>query len=259
MRVAAIYRREIKASLTRVWENVRDWEHLPFLHDESFSACLLEEEGDWGWRAVTKGTGKQGDRESVIELAIDLPNTRYVSRTLDGPLPGVEIWTQLEETGPHSTQIEVAFHLPHLDEAQAARAGQSLITLYTKLWDEDEAMMMARQTALDARPSGARTPMSLGSIEELKSRLPYLVETPQGPVRLIACQDRIRAYPATCPHLKAPLGEVEPDAENCITCPWHGYRFDIESGLSADGRGLKLGPMPRIEVDDNNQARLVWP
>lgn len=259
MRIAATYHREIGASLTRVWENVRDWEHLPWLHDESFSACMLDEKGDWGWRAITKGVGKQESTESVIELAIDLPATRYVSRTLDGPLPGVEIWTQLEETGPHSTKIEVEFHLPHLNEEQAARAGQNLIGLYTKLWDEDEAMMIARQAALDARLSGPREPVALGSIEKLESRLPCLVETPQGPVHLIAHEGGIHAYPATCPHLKAPLADVEPDAENCITCPWHGYRFNILNGLSADGRGLKLGSMPRIEVDENKQARLVWP
>ena len=30
--IAAVYKREVAASLERVWENVYDWEHLPFLH-----------------------------------------------------------------------------------------------------------------------------------------------------------------------------------------------------------------------------------
>ena len=33
----AVYRRRIGASLERVWENVRDWEHLPWLHRQSFA------------------------------------------------------------------------------------------------------------------------------------------------------------------------------------------------------------------------------
>jgi nitrite reductase/ring-hydroxylating ferredoxin subunit len=57
----------------------------------------------------------------------------------------------------------------------------------------------------------------------------------------------------------APLADVEPDADGCITCPWHGYRFDIATGLSADGRGLRLGPCPRIDIDHRNEVTLVWP
>ncbi|HEY4344123.1 MAG TPA: Rieske 2Fe-2S domain-containing protein [Parvibaculum sp.] len=205
MRIAATYSREIGASISRAWENVRDWEHLPWLHAESFSDCRLDEEGDWGWRAITKGVGAAVEQKSVIEVAIDSPNLRYVSRTLEGPLPGVEIWTQLTELAPHKIRVDVAFHLPHLTQTQASKAGQNLIRLYTKLWDEDEAMMVARQTALDARRDATSATLR-------------------------------------CPHMGAPLDHVEPDADGCITCPWHGYRFNVATGLSADGRGLKLRP-----------------
>lgn len=204
MRVAATYTREIAASLARAWENVRDWEHLPWLHADSFSACRLDEEGDWGWRAATKGVGVAAEQETVIELAIDASNLRYVSRTLEGALPGVEIWTQLTGLEANRTRVDVEFHLPYLTEAQAAKAGQNLVRLYTKLWDEDEAMMVARQAALDARHN----------------------PTPLKHLR--------------CPHMGAPLDNVAPDLDGCITCPWHGYRFDAETGSSVDGRGLTL-------------------
>ena len=46
----ATYTRLVEANLTRGWENVRDWEHLPHLHDASFSYCELDEVGQWGWR-----------------------------------------------------------------------------------------------------------------------------------------------------------------------------------------------------------------
>jgi nitrite reductase (NADH) small subunit len=33
----------------------------------------------------------------------------------------------------------------------------------------------------------------------------------------------------TCPHLGGPLveGEIE---NNCVTCPWHGWQFELKTG-----------------------------
>lgn len=257
MRIAARYSREVGASLARAWENVRDWEHLPWLHAESFSECRLEEQGDWGWRAVTRGTANNAP-ETIVELVIDAAASRYVSRTLEGPLPGVEIWTRLSAITPRRTLVDVEFHLPHLTEEQAEKAGRSLVRLYTRLWDEDEAMMIARQEALDANPSVDDAPIALGTLTELQSSLPRIVESGRGPVRIIDHNGKLIAYPTRCPHMKALLTEVEPDNAGCITCPWHGYRFDVETGLSADDRGLKLGRMPEIIINDASEATLRW-
>ena len=258
MRLAARYTRDVGASLIRAWENVRDWEHLPWLHAKSFSQCRLEKEGEWGWRAATRSAERDAP-ETIIELVIDAPASRYVSRTLEGPLPGVEIWTQLTALEAHLTWVDVEFHLPHLTAAQAEKAGRSLIRLYTKLWDEDEAMMIARQEALDARTSEKDTPIFLGSVKTLKASLPRIVECATGPIRIIERDGALVAYPARCPHMKAPLTNIEPDKSGCITCPWHGYRFNVETGISADDKGLKLGRMPKVEIDRNNNAVLVWP
>jgi nitrite reductase/ring-hydroxylating ferredoxin subunit len=48
-----------------------------------------------------------------------------------------------------------------------------------------------------------------------------------------------RRHGTVCPHLGGPL-EGAPLADGCITCPWHGYRFDVRTGRNADGRGLRL-------------------
>lgn len=258
MRLAGRYGRVIGASIARAWENVRDWEHLPHLHADSFSQCLLEEEGDWGWRARTKGTGRAADQTSVIELAIDAKASRYVSRTLESNLPGVEIWTQLTKLGKRQTLVEVEFHLPHLTEAQAAKAGENLIRLYTQLWDEDETMMIARQDALDARDGRGHADVELGHTSDLRASLPRPIDTESGPVCLRELNGTLIAYPARCPHLKAPLQDVLPDAEGTVICPWHGYKFSIATGQSTDGRDLKLGAMPHIDVDDKSQAVLRW-
>ena len=88
MNIGATYEREVAASLERVWENVYDWEHLPWLHSDSFSSIELQAAAPWGWRARIRS---RGAAESVVELVTDKPNSRYVSRTLEGPLPGLEI------------------------------------------------------------------------------------------------------------------------------------------------------------------------
>ena len=64
------------------------------------------------------------------------------------------------------------------------------------------------------------------------------------------------AHAAACPHWLGPLDESEPK-DGRIRCPWHGYVFDLRSGRSADGHGLRLAPAPRLEVDPAGEVRLV--
>ena len=58
-------------------------------------------------------------------------------------------------------------------------------------------------------------------------------------MRLVDVDGEILAHPTACPHRGGPLAESAIEA-GCITCPWHGYRFDLRRGASADGRGYAL-------------------
>jgi hypothetical protein len=60
------YRRVIRASLDRVWENVLDWEHLPHLHKDSFRAIAPIRVDRDGWRANVELA--DGDR-GVVSIA----------------------------------------------------------------------------------------------------------------------------------------------------------------------------------------------
>ena len=46
--------------------------------------------------------------------------------------------------------------------------------------------------------------------------------------------DALGAYSSVCPHMGGPLaqGRIQ-DGE--VTCPWHRYRFDLQTG---EGRGM---------------------
>ena len=46
----AQYRRRVAASETRVWENVLDWEHLPWLHRHVFRDLEPLAASRTGWR-----------------------------------------------------------------------------------------------------------------------------------------------------------------------------------------------------------------
>jgi len=47
----AVHERSIRASVARIWENVLDWEHLPWLHRTSLSDVRKLDASHAGWRA----------------------------------------------------------------------------------------------------------------------------------------------------------------------------------------------------------------
>ncbi len=253
----AVYRRRVGASLERVWENVRDWEHLPWLHSSSFSAIVLEEEGEWGWRARIDPQPASPDSGFRLELMID--GDRYVSRTLDGPTGGSEIWTRLTPIDASHTDIEVEFLLPNVAAGTADDIGALYTALYSALWDEDERMMTNRQAMLDARAAAPPAPsahVELGQLERVRAELPLVVEFDGRRYRIVDIDGELVAHSLVCPHMLGPLDEA--DVENgCVECPWHGYRFDVRTGESSDGRRLRLPRAPLVQVAADGTVRLV--
>ena len=148
--LVATYRRTIRASLARIWENVLDWEHLPWLHRRSFLGIRLLEQSPEAWRACLTLPPADAPREVGIEVRLDRPNLRYWSRTLEGQGAGTEILTCLEPLDERTTGITVEFWVPGIKPAQAEAVGTVYLRLYTRLWDEDERMMRRRQALLDA-------------------------------------------------------------------------------------------------------------
>jgi uncharacterized membrane protein len=152
--LVATYRRTIHASLERIWENVRDWEHLPWLHRSSFSSIRLLDQTPNSWRARITMPPANAPREAVIEMQLDQHHLRYWSRTLEGQGAGGEILTWLKPVDGRTTDIVVEFRVPSLNAKQADTVGAAYLRLYTRLWDEDERMMMRRQELIDTQRIG---------------------------------------------------------------------------------------------------------
>jgi nitrite reductase/ring-hydroxylating ferredoxin subunit len=252
-----LYRRELSASLERIWENVLDWEHLPWLHRESFSRIECLQEGPSGWRAKVGLAPEKGGQEILLELVLERPALRYVARTLEGPGRGTEIWTQLRPVSPDRTQVEVEFLLPGIAPGHRDALARAYIQLYTLLWDQDQSMMARRGEQLAASSGeSASGPVSLGPLASLRPRLPLKVQRGGHEYRIVELGGELVAHATRCPHRLGPLGDA-PIEDGCLRCPWHGYRFDARTGASADGRRLRLAAPPRIAIDpESSQVEL---
>ena len=198
----AVYERTVRASLDRVWENVLDWEHLPWLHRTTFGHIHLLAASRDGWRAETRL--RAGGAPFVIDVALDRPHLLYHSRTTEGPGAGTDIVTTLTPKAEHETHIHVEFLLPDIPPEHRDTLGAGYVHVYTRLWDEDESMMMRRQALLDGRLAERVRDVNIDGI---------------------TCR-----FSTTCTHLGGPLDDADVDANGVVTCPWHGHRFDVRTG-----------------------------
>ena len=241
---AGTYVRDVVASRARIRENVLDWEHLPALHASSFSTCELVDSDADGWRVRLTAVG--GGPAQTLKLYIAPDTSHYRVVTEAGPGATSEIRVTVAEIAPHAAQVHVEYHVPVSDPDVLAMIGKGFVAIYERLWDEDEAMMQAREAALAPRP---RAPDRVDLGPEAALALPLGFDLGSGRFRLIRHDGGLLAHSRVCPHWLGPL-DTPPDGDGCLTCPWHGYRFDAATGRSADGRGLRLAPAPRISIED---------
>lgn len=254
----ARYERTVTGSLADVWENVHDWEHLPWLHRTSFRSIALLEAGEWGWRARVGLPANGAGEEPEVEIALRLlpGEEAYDVTTISGPGEGTVIATRLAARAADETGVSVGFHLPGVGDDAAGPVGALYVSLYTRLWDEDQSMIEGRRRATLSPPprvpAGARA--ELGPRDGLT--LPLAFDLGGRRFQLVEHAGALIAHDATCPHRGGPLSGA-PDASGRLACPWHGYCFDVGTGLGADGRGLRLAAAPRIHVRPDGSVEAV--
>jgi nitrite reductase/ring-hydroxylating ferredoxin subunit/uncharacterized membrane protein len=90
---------------------------------------------------------------------------------------------------------------------------------------------------------------------------PYGVDVDGVPIVLVATGGDVRAVHGRCPHLGGPLAEGWVHRDELV-CPWHGSRFDLDTGEPA--QGPSTAPLPcydtrirdtRVEVRRRAQWR----
>ena len=249
MHLLGNYQRELPVNIKRMMENAHDWEHLPFVHPSSFAAIEKVSAGKWGWR--TKVALPETGEQQLLQLLVDNQRNYWATTVLSGTGKGMHIHTQATANSAQAINIDVRFYVeePFEDDSANAMVLAHMQGLYTRLYDEDQELMEGRQAALDYRetpPTDNGTEFVLGDIDELKNDLPKLFDLDGQRFCLNLWQGNWIVYSATCPHLLGPLGGSEIGENGLITCPWHGYRFDIVTGQNVDGYCGALAKKPAL-------------
>lgn len=71
----------------------------------------------------------------------------------------------------------------------------------------------------------------LANTQDIQEGKAIIVKGPAGTeIALFKSEGEIFALENSCPHMGGPLAQGE--IENCfVTCPWHGWQFDIKTGI----------------------------
>lgn len=91
----------------------------------------------------------------------------------------------------------------------------------------------------------------LARVKDLKEGKSLIVKTKEGKEIALFCLDgTIYALDNTCPHMEGPLGEGDIEG-GCVSCPWHGWKFDIKTGacLNVEGEEAKKIPIHVVNGD----------
>jgi nitrite reductase/ring-hydroxylating ferredoxin subunit len=277
-------------TLERMYENALDWEHLPWLHSSSFMRIDLIKAGRWGWHAnaqlaatdasllpdrslwiaalkrsaryqpwrllkfsasLVKQLVVSAGSAVELQLLLDTDKRRWITTTLSGIGKGGEIWTEVIEHGPQDIEVVVDFYIPNIPQPIAAPLGEYYKNLYRRLYDEDQEMMEFRHSALNIQIVDAdQQSLLLGPLEELRPQLPLSFTLSKRQWSLRENGGELIVHPTYCPHRLGPIEGAELSEQGEISCPWHGYRFDLTTGENTSGQRCRLPKPPRLEVTD---------
>lgn len=86
--------------------------------------------------------------------------------------------------------------------------------------------------------------VSVASVEDLPPGTARPVEVGERTVALVNVEGEIHACEGACPHLGGPLGDGVVNG-SVLSCPWHGWQFDVTTGLNEFDRAIAI---ERLEV-----------
>jgi len=92
--------------------------------------------------------------------------------------------------------------------------------------------------------------VKVATLADLPAGKAMTVEVSGTPVALYNVGGTIYATTNTCPHRGGPLGEGDLD-DKVITCPWHGFQFDVTAGRCLTNPAVTLAcHRARLEGQD---------
>lgn len=90
--------------------------------------------------------------------------------------------------------------------------------------------------------------IEVAKVTDIKSGEGKALEVNGVALALFNVNGTFHALANTCPHRGGPLGEGQLDGST-ITCPWHGWQFDVTTGDNAFGAGGVKKYTVKVEGD----------
>jgi nitrite reductase (NADH) small subunit len=103
--------------------------------------------------------------------------------------------------------------------------------------------------------SAVATMERVASVSELTADKPLGVTLRGQKIALFKVDGEVFATSGVCPHARGPIdcGSV---ADKAVTCPWHGWSFDLHTGNCTEDPDLKLATYAVEIVGDDVMVSL---
>ena len=90
--------------------------------------------------------------------------------------------------------------------------------------------------------------ITVARVEDVPPGTVVAVEAGGQPIALANAGGEFRAVQGECLHLQGPLGEGRLEGA-VLTCPWHGWQYDVRTGENEFDRAICLRTYP-VQVED---------
>jgi nitrite reductase/ring-hydroxylating ferredoxin subunit len=91
---------------------------------------------------------------------------------------------------------------------------------------------------------------TVARVEDVEPGTVRTVSAGEREIALARVGDEFYATQPTCLHLHGPLGEGRVE-EHVLTCPWHGWQYDLRTGANEFDRAIQLETY-EVRVEDGN-------
>jgi nitrite reductase/ring-hydroxylating ferredoxin subunit len=81
--------------------------------------------------------------------------------------------------------------------------------------------------------------VTVARVDEIPSGTARIVNAGDRELALFRVDGEFYATQSQCLHLEGPIGDGELD-EHVVTCPWHGWQYDVRTGENEFDRALRL-------------------
>lgn len=90
----------------------------------------------------------------------------------------------------------------------------------------------------------------VAGVNDLNDGAGKTVQADGQPIALFKVDGKFYAIHNACVHRGGPLGEGELEGRT-VTCPWHGWSYDVTTGLNEANPSVKVQQFP-VKVEGND-------